>query len=200
MSNKQHLSVSAIETRRAEMASRLEKVQEARRELALPALEGDKEAKTRDGELVEKARQYGEALTQFDAALVSARAREDAARREEQAAAAHAKAADARKRLAALRRHGADLDCAVRTMIESYTRFEAEIAELARMRIGPSTEVVRVGCRRSLEYSVMSTPLRTAYLAPGERHKFGDLITGWGSQIEASIAMIERENAITRAA
>jgi hypothetical protein len=194
------LTVADIEARRAEMATRLDGVQAARRDLALSIVEGDADAGARDVKLGEKQKQYETALQQFDDALAAARVREAAARREAEAAAARAKASDIRQRLQFFRQHGADLDLAARTLVESYAKFEAEVLEMARMGVGPSPALVRTNCRRGLEAALMPTTLKVSHLGPTERHSFADLVKGWASGIEAQARQLERDGAMERVA
>jgi hypothetical protein len=187
MSSKTSLSSAAIIERRQDIATRLAKVQSARCELALPALEGDADAKRKDEKHAELERQYREALTQFDAALEAAKAREEAARREAKADAKRAKALAVQNRIENLQARGANLDLSAKTFVASLNAFEADILELSRLGVErPSRAVVANGLKRATETLLMSIPsLKLSHLAPHERCDFAGLTGGYVTQIEA---------------
>jgi hypothetical protein len=196
----ENLTPAQIEGGLAEMKSRLETTVARRRALALPLLEGCDDAKKRDSELAKKQGEYETACRLLNDGLAAAKVRSAAARREAEAAAARGKASDIRQRLQFFKQHGADLDLAAKALVDSYTKFEAEVLELARMGVGPSPALVRTNCRRALEAALMPTPLKVSHLAPTERHSFADLVKGWAVGVEAQARHLERDGAMERAA
>jgi hypothetical protein len=135
------------------------------------------------------ARHDGETRS-LDAAVAEAQRRVAEAETAHRTAEEAERARQALALLADLRDLGARLDAAAKDLVDGYSAFQSCYRSIRSLGVKhPEPEIFRIACRNSIIAALMHSDLGLhrdppAFIPPGQRHSFEELLQGWGASIE----------------